>query len=190
MKRPYPCLWFQADAEKAAAFYASLVPGSKVLRVARYGPAAARMSGQPEGSVMTVHLSLGGLRVLLLQGGPAFRLTEAASLVVECADQREIDRIWGALSRGGVEMPCGWVKDRFGVSWQVVPAALMRWMADPAVADRIMAAFAPMKKLDLATLRDAYRAAKAETRGRRVSARQGQRPASRRPARRTRGSRA
>jgi predicted 3-demethylubiquinone-9 3-methyltransferase (glyoxalase superfamily) len=146
-----PFLWFDTQAEDAANFYVSLFPDSKILDVARYteaGPGAA-------GSVVTVQFELGGLPVTALNGGPAFKLTEAFSFSVTCDDQSEVDRYWDALLKGGgEESQCGWLKDRFGLSWQIVPKALLALLHDPdrAKAARAMAAMLQMRKLDVASL--------------------------------------
>jgi predicted 3-demethylubiquinone-9 3-methyltransferase (glyoxalase superfamily) len=149
-----PFLWFDTQAEDAANFYVGLFPNSKIVDVARYteaGPGAA-------GSVVTVSFELGGLPVTALNGGPAFRLTEAFSFSVTCEDQAEVDRYWDALiAGGGEESQCGWLKDRFGLSWQIVPQTLLDLLHDPdrAKAARAMAAMLQMKKLDVAKLLEA-----------------------------------
>ena len=161
MPTVHPCLWFDTQAEEAARFYVSVFPNSKVDRVARYGEAGAKAAGRPQGSVMTVEFRLDGQRFLALNGGPGFPFTQAVSLVVPCRDQKEVDRYWDALSKGGEEMPCGWVKDRYGLSWQVTPTVLMDLVndSDPAKAERAFAAMLTMKKLDVAAIQ---RAAKGE----------------------------
>ena len=148
-----PCLWFQRDAEQAARRYCELVPGSRVVSVARYGPGAH----MPEGTEMLVQLELGGTQLTFLNGGPQFQINEALSLMVRCDDQAELDRLWSALGEGGREKACGWLEDRWGVSWQVVPAQLDEWMAGPPEkASRTMAALLGMVKLDIAALQQAY----------------------------------
>ena len=148
-----PWLWFDTQGEEAATFYASLFPDSRILDVTRYGSAGPG----PEGAVMTVQFELGGRRYAALNGGPAHRLSEAFSLQVLCDDQGEVDRYWSALAEGGEEGPCGWLKDRFGVSWQIVPRMLPELLGDPdpGRAQRAMQAMLGMRKLDVAALRAA-----------------------------------
>jgi predicted 3-demethylubiquinone-9 3-methyltransferase (glyoxalase superfamily) len=154
----HPCLWFDTEAAEAAAFYVSVFPRSKVLRTTRYGPAAAKVSGRPEGSVLAVEFELDGKRLMALNGGPVFRLSEAMSLCVPCKDQAEVDRYWKALVEGGEESQCGWLKDRFGLSWQVFPERLLGMHADPdpAKRERVMAAMLTMRKIDVAAIEKAY----------------------------------
>jgi len=145
-----PCLWFDADGEEAATFYTSIFESSRILHVARYGSAGPR----PEGMVMTVHFELDGQQFIALNGGPEFTFDEAISFQVTCASQEEVDRFWDALSDGGEEGPCGWVKDRFGLSWQIVPAVMDELILDPdpATSQGAMQAMLGMKKIDIATL--------------------------------------
>lgn len=150
-----PCLWFDGNAEEAVQFYTSVFPNSKVGTVARFGEAAAQVSGQPEGSVMTIAFQLDGREFMALNGGPQFRFTQAISFVVPCETQEELDALWEKLSAGGSEEPCGWLQDRFGVSWQVVPADMEALMGDPARAERVMQALLPMRRIDIETLRRA-----------------------------------
>jgi predicted 3-demethylubiquinone-9 3-methyltransferase (glyoxalase superfamily) len=148
-------LWFDREAEEAARFYTSIFEDSKILAVSRYGDAGPG----PKGSVMTVEFQLAGQRFLALNGGPHFKFTEAVSLVVDCETQEEVDALWGKLtSGGGREAPCGWLKDRFGLSWQIVPSALGQLMQDPdpARSTRVMQAMLQMKKLDIAALKRAH----------------------------------
>jgi predicted 3-demethylubiquinone-9 3-methyltransferase (glyoxalase superfamily) len=154
MPKITPFLWFDTQAEQAAKFYTSLFPNSEILSQTRYGKGGPG----PEGSVMTVTLTLDGQKVTILNGGPHYKLTEAFSWSVECADQEEVDRYWNALTEGGQEGPCGWLRDRFGLSWQIVPAALIQMLSgpDPEKSNRAMQAMLKMKKLDIATLRHAY----------------------------------
>jgi predicted 3-demethylubiquinone-9 3-methyltransferase (glyoxalase superfamily) len=156
-----PCLWFDDRAEEAARFYVSVFKDSKILSVARYGKSAAEASGKPRGSVMTVSFELEGQRFLALNGGPQFAFSPAISLMVNCRTQREIDELWGKLSADPEAEACGWLKDKFGVSWQIVPAALdeLTLDKDPRRAERAMAALVKMKKLDLAALQAAAGAA-------------------------------
>ena len=127
MPRPTPCLWFDTDAEEAARFYTSVFPNSRVVRTTHYGSAGPRA----EGLVMTVEFELDGQPFIALNGGPEFRFDEAISFAVECETQEELDRYWATLSDGGEEGPCGWVKDRFGLSWQIVPTRLYELISDP-----------------------------------------------------------
>lgn len=145
-----PCLWFDTEAEEAARFYVSVFPGSELGKVTRYGSAGPR----PDGLVMTVDFTLGGRPFVALNGGPEFTPNEAISFQIECETQADVDRYWSTLSEGGEEGPCGWLKDRFGVSWQVVPTALLRYLSDPdsEKAQRVMAAMLQMRKLDIAAL--------------------------------------
>ena len=149
------CLWFDKEAEEAAKFYVSLFENSRILRASRYGK-GGRM---PEGTVLTVGFELAGTEFMALNGGPIFPFTEASSMVVKCETQAEIDRLWSALtSDGGKEVQCGWLKDRYGLSWQIVPAQIAEWMtdADPAKGERVMAALMKMVKLDTAVLEKAF----------------------------------
>jgi predicted 3-demethylubiquinone-9 3-methyltransferase (glyoxalase superfamily) len=158
IQRITPFLWFDGNAEAAANFYVSVFDDSRIVQVARYGRAGAQASGRAEGTVMTVSFELDGQAFVALNGGPAFRITPAVSFVVNCRDQQEIDRYWAALSDGGDEraQQCGWLLDRFGVSWQIVPARLATLMSgDPARAERVMAKIMTMKKLDLHELEQA-----------------------------------
>ena len=159
MQKITPCLWFDTEAEEAARFYTSLIPGSKIDRTTHYGSAGPR----PEGMVMTVEFELGGRSFVALNGGPDFRFNEALSLQVDCEDQEEVDRLWNALSEGGEEGPCGWLKDRYGLSWQIIPSALPRLLADPDAekAQRVMAAMLQMGKIDVAELERAAEGAPA-----------------------------
>jgi len=156
-----PNLWFDSQAEEAAEFYVSVFPDSEVISVSRYGEAGFEIHGRPAGSVMTVDFRIAGMHFVGLNGGPLFPFTEAISFIIECADQAEVDYYWDTLGEGGdpAAQQCGWFKDRFGVSWQVAPEALTLLMRDPdpAVRDRVMAAFLPMKKLIIADLEAAAR---------------------------------
>jgi predicted 3-demethylubiquinone-9 3-methyltransferase (glyoxalase superfamily) len=150
------CLWFDRDAEEAANFYTSLFDNSRITAISRYG----KGSPLPEGTALLVEFALDGTPFQALNGGPHFKLTEAASLSVRCDTQAEIDRLWARLTaNGGSESRCGWLKDRFGLSWQIVPSQMSAWMTDkdPARVARVTAAFMPMKKLDITTLEAAYR---------------------------------
>lgn len=149
-----PCLWFDTEGEAAATFYASVFPNSRITEVARYGEAGPR----PAGTVMTVAFELDGQPFVALNGGPEFTFDEAISFQISCQDQGEVDHYWNALGEGGEEGQCGWLKDRFGVSWQIVPTALPELIGDPdpQKSERVMEAMLGMKKLDIAALRAAY----------------------------------
>jgi predicted 3-demethylubiquinone-9 3-methyltransferase (glyoxalase superfamily) len=151
-----PCLWFDTDGEEAAKLYTSVFPNSKILDVARYGSAGPR----PEGTVMTVSFELDGQKFLALNGGPQYTFSEAISFQVSCKTQEEVDAFWSKLSEGGEEGPCGWLKDRFGLSWQIVPTALPKLLGDPDAekAERVMGAMLKMKKIDIAELERAAQA--------------------------------
>ena len=150
MPKQTPCLWFDGQAEQAAAHYTAIFPNSEILGITRYG---AGTPG-PEGEVMTVEFSLDGQRYVGLNGGPQFSFTEAISFQIHCADQDEVDHYWTRLSDGGEEGPCGWLKDRFGVSWQVVPTRLFELVGDPdsGRAQRATQAMLRMQKIDIAEL--------------------------------------
>ena len=144
MDRITPCLWFDTEAEEAAQFYTSVFPNSRIVRVTHYGSAGPR----PEGMVMEVEFELDGRAVLALNGGP-IPFTEAISLQADCSDQDEVDRLWETLSEGGEEGPCGWLKDRYGLSWQIVPSVLYELIADPDPerAQRAVSAMLQMRKI-------------------------------------------
>jgi predicted 3-demethylubiquinone-9 3-methyltransferase (glyoxalase superfamily) len=144
-------LWFDTQAEEAVHHYTSIFKRSKIVNVTRYGPAGPG----PEGTVMTVKFRLDGQDFVALNGGPKFKFTEAVSLSVRCETQKEVDRLWRRLSEGGEEGPCGWLKDKYGLSWQVVPSVLTKLLKDPAKANRVMEAIFEMKKLDIAGLKAA-----------------------------------
>jgi predicted 3-demethylubiquinone-9 3-methyltransferase (glyoxalase superfamily) len=147
-------LWFDDDAEEAAKFYTSVFENSRILSVARYGDAGPGSKG----SAMTVAFELEGQEFLALNGGPQFKFTEAISLLVTCESQQEIDELWSKLSAGGEEGQCGWLKDRFGLSWQIVPSALPKLLQDrdPAKSARVMQAMLQMRKMDVAGLERAH----------------------------------
>lgn len=159
MRKIRPCLWFAEEGEEAARFYTGIFPDSRITAVTRYGTAGFETHRRPAGSVMTVEFELDGQPFMALNGGPVFTFNEAVSFEVSCADQAEIDHYWETLSAGGDPgaQQCGWLKDRFGVSWQVVPAEMAGMFADPESpgARRAMEAMLGMKKLDLAELRRA-----------------------------------
>lgn len=154
-----PCLWFDRQAEEAAKFYTGIFPNSKILSTTRYPKAGREVHGKTEGSVKTVVFEIDGLRFTALNGGPVFKFNEAISLMVECATPEDVDRYWSKLGEGGDESAkrCGWLKDKFGVSWQVIPAGLPALLqdSDPAKRERVMAALLQMKKLDLNALKRA-----------------------------------
>jgi len=158
-QRISPCLWFDDQAEEAARFYTSIFGNSRITHIARYGEAGHEFHGKPPGSVMTVEFELDGQTFTALNGGPVFRFNEAVSLQVFCRDQQELDYFWNSLSAGGDEsaQQCGWLKDRFGLSWQVVPAELQELVGDgdSARGQRVMQALLRMKKLDIGALRRA-----------------------------------
>ena len=149
-----PCLWFDTQAEEAARFYVSVFADSRIRRISRYGEAGHEVHGRPAGSVMVVEFDLAGHTFTALNGGPQFKFSEAVSLQILCDTQEMIDHFWHRLTDGGQEGPCGWLKDRYGLSWQVVPARLPDMMAaaDAQATDRVMNAVLTMKKLDLAAL--------------------------------------
>jgi predicted 3-demethylubiquinone-9 3-methyltransferase (glyoxalase superfamily) len=154
-----PCLWFDTQAEEAANFYISVFDNGRIKQVSRYGEAGHDVHGKVAGSVMVVEFEIAGQTFTALNGGPQFKFTEAVSFQVMCDTQEEIDYFWTELARdGGQEGPCGWLKDRYGLSWQVVPAALPRMMADAdrAKTNRAMSAMMQMKKLDIAALQRAF----------------------------------
>ena len=148
-------LWFDTQAEEAAKFYVSIFPKSKILKTARYGDAGPG----PKGSVMTVEFQLAGQRMIALNGGPMFKFTEAISLSVDCEDQKEVDRYWNKLSQGGEQSMCGWLKDRYGLSWQINPTILGKLLSDRDArkAKRVMEAMLKMRKIDIAALKAAAR---------------------------------
>ena len=160
VRRIAPCLWFDDQAEEAAKFYTSVFRNSKIGTIARYGEAGHEFHGRPPGSVMTVSFELDGQPFTALNGGPAFRFNEAISFQVMCETQEEVDYYWEKLSAGGdvKAQQCGWLKDRFGVSWQVVPEVVTQLVSDPdsEKSQRAMQALLQMKKLDIAELKRAY----------------------------------
>ncbi|HOD13356.1 MAG TPA: VOC family protein [Spirochaetota bacterium] len=151
MQKITPCLWFDGQAEEAVNYYTSIFRNSKILKIARFGEAGSDASGQPPGTVMTVLFRLEGQEYLALNGGPTFKFSEAVSFIVNCRTQKEIDYYWEKLSEGGEEGQCGWLKDRYGLSWQIVPARLGEMMQDrdPERANRVMQAMLAMKKIDI-----------------------------------------
>jgi predicted 3-demethylubiquinone-9 3-methyltransferase (glyoxalase superfamily) len=154
MPKTTPCLWFDTQGEEAANFYVSVFPSSRIVKVDHYGDAGPR----PAGTVMLVEFELDGQRYLALNGGPEFTFDEAISFEIECADQDEVDYYWGKLGEGGEHGPCGWLKDKFGVSWQVVPKALTELARDPdpAKGQAVVKAMLGMQKIVVAELQAAY----------------------------------
>jgi predicted 3-demethylubiquinone-9 3-methyltransferase (glyoxalase superfamily) len=154
MQKITPFLWFNDQAEEAMNFYASIFKNSKVVSVNRYGDAGPG----PAGTVMTATFQLDGQEFMALNGGPEFKFTEAISFFVNCETQEEVDELWQKLSEGGEEGPCGWLKDKFGLSWQIVPKALGEMLSDPdpAKSQRVMQAMLQMKKIEIPLLEQAY----------------------------------
>jgi len=153
-----PCLWFDSEAEEAATFYCSVFDNSRITYVSRYGEEGRDIHGKPAGSVMVVMFELDGQKFCALNGGPRVKFDDAISLQIECADQTEVDYYWAKLTAGGEERPCGWLKDKFGLSWQVVPAVLYEMLTDKdyAASQRVMHAFMQMTKYDIAALKRAF----------------------------------
>ena len=155
-----PCLWFDNQAEEAARFYTGIFPNSRIVAITRYGEAGREIHQRPAGSVMTVDFELDGVGFTALNGGPIFTFNEAISLQINCETQEEVDHYWTKLAEGGDEnaQQCGWLKDRFGVSWQVVPTVLNEMVKDhrSAAGQRAMEAMLRMKKLDIRELQQAY----------------------------------
>ena len=154
-----PCLWFDTEAEAAANLYTSVFRDSKILSVSRYCKEGFEVHGRPEGTVMTVEFQIEGQRFVALNGGPQFKFSEAISFQIHCQSQEEVDCYWSRLTAGGgSEGPCGWLKDKFGLSWQVVPTALLEMMMDKDAkkVQRVTKAFLQMKKFDIGKLRRAF----------------------------------
>ena len=158
MSKITPYLWFDNQAEEAAKFYTSIFKNSKITDIARYGEAGAKVSGRAKGSVMTVSFELDGQEFTALNGGPVFKFTEAVSFVVNCKTQKEVDELWEKLSAGGEKSQCGWLKDKYGLSWQIVPTVLTEMLQDkdPGKSERVMQAMLKMQKLDIETLKQSY----------------------------------
>lgn len=158
-QRISPCLWFDTQAEEAANFYVSIFPDSAVGQIAQYGAAGAKASGQPEGSVMTVAFRLAGQEFLGMNGGPSVQFSWAVSFIVNCDSQEEVDFYWDKLQEGGgAAQQCGWLKDRYGLSWQIIPTEFWQMMKDPdpGKRERVFGELLQMVKLDLGRLREAY----------------------------------
>ena len=152
MQRIVPCPWFDTRAKEAVKFYTSLIKPSKIGTVTRYGDTGHG----PKGGVMTVEFELAGQRYLALNGGPIYKFTPAISFMVACKTQKEIDRLWEKLTEGGAEVECGWLTDKYGMSWQIIPSMLSQWMRDPVKFQRVIQALLRMKKLDIKELKKAY----------------------------------
>lgn len=157
MQKITPFLWFNNEAEEAAEFYTSIFENSKIIHVARYSESGSKAAGQPKGSVMTVAFQIEGQNFTAINGGPVFKFSEAVSFVINCETQKEIDHYWEKLSEGGDPnaQQCGWLKDKYGLSWQIVPSQLGELMSDPSKSERVMSAILKMKKLDIKTLQEA-----------------------------------
>lgn len=158
MQKITPCLWFDSNAEEAAKFYASIFKNSKIGKISRYGKEGYEIHGKPEGTVLTVEFELNGQTFTALNGGPAFKFNEAISFQVHCKSQNEVDYYWERLSQGGEEGQCGWLKDKYGVSWQIVPTGLGKMLQDKNTekSERVMRALLQMKKLDINALKQAH----------------------------------
>src|SRR5919199_1114683 len=158
MQKITPFLWFDNQAEEAVKYYTSIFKDSKIGNITRYDEASANASGMPAGSVLTVDFELNGQEFAALNGGPAFKFTEAISFLVNCESQEEIDELWEKLSAGGEKGPCGWLKDKYGVSWQVVPTLLDQMIRDPDAekSQRVMKAMMEMGKIEIEPLERAY----------------------------------
>lgn len=155
MQKITPCLWFDGQAEEAVSFYVSIFKNSSINTITRYNEAGSKMSGLPNGSVMTILFYLDGQEFLALNGGPEFKFTEAISLIVNCETQAELDELWDKLSEGGEEVQCGWLKDKFGLSWQIVPTIVSELLnhPDPEKSHSVMKAILQMRKLDIQALK-------------------------------------
>ena len=157
-QRIMPCLWFDTEAENAANFYCSVFKNSRITEISRYGNEGFEKHGKRVGSVMVVAFELEGQKFVALNGGPQFKFSEAISFQVRCDSQKEVDYFWDKLTDGGEEGPCGWLKDKFGLSWQVVPTTLIEMVTaeDPIKVQRVTKAFLQMKKFDISALRRAF----------------------------------
>jgi predicted 3-demethylubiquinone-9 3-methyltransferase (glyoxalase superfamily) len=159
MQKITPFLWFDNNAEEAVNFYVSIFKNSKVGKATRYNEASSKAAGRPEGSVMTMEFQLEGQDFVAINAGPHFKFTEAISFVVDCGSQEEVDYFWEKLTAaGGQESQCGWLKDKYGLSWQITPRVLIEMIGDkdPQKAQRVMEAMMQMKKIDIPTLKRAY----------------------------------
>ena len=160
MQKITPFLWFNDNAEEAVKFYTSIFKKSKIGKIARYPDGGEKTTGRPAGSVMTIEFEIEGQEFIALNGGPIFKFNESVSFVVNCKTQVEVDHYWKKLTFGGKEVQCGWLKDKFGVSWQIVPTVLGELMSskDAAKSERVMKAMLKMVKLDIKKLKQAYNA--------------------------------
>lgn len=160
MQKITPCLWFNDNAEDAVKFYTSIFKNSKIKSITYYGEAGANVSGRPKGSVLTIAFQLDGQEFLALNGGPHFTFSPAISFIANCKTQKEIDALWEKLSAGGDEraQQCGWLKDKYGVSWQIVPADIGKMLQsdDDEKSERVMKALLQMRKIDIESLKQAY----------------------------------
>jgi predicted 3-demethylubiquinone-9 3-methyltransferase (glyoxalase superfamily) len=154
-KNIIPCLWFDKEAEEASSFYVSIFKNSGIKSISRYGKEGFEIHGQPEGKVMTVDFTINGQDFTALNGGPLFKFNESVSFQVFCDTQEEIDFYWEKLTLEGQEVQCGWLKDKYGLSWQIIPSILPELMKDPERSDRVTKAFLKMKKLDISKLMQA-----------------------------------
>ena len=158
MQKITPCLWFNNKAEEAVNVYVSIFKNSKIGNITRYGEEGAKVSGKPKETVMTVTFQLDGQEFMALNGGPQFTFSPAISFRVNCETQEEVDKLWGKLSENGEEIQCGWLKDKYGISWQIVPTVLNEMLQDKDAekSERVMKAMLQMKKIDIITLKQAY----------------------------------
>jgi predicted 3-demethylubiquinone-9 3-methyltransferase (glyoxalase superfamily) len=158
MQKITPCLWFDSNAEEAVNFYTGVFKNSKIGKVSRYGEAGHEIHGKPAGTVLTIEFELNGQTFTALNGGPLFKFNEAVSFQVGCESQEEVDYYWGELSAGGdpKAQQCGWLKDKYGVSWQIVPSVLPKLLQDPRKSDRVMKALLQMRKIDIKGLEKAF----------------------------------
>ena len=158
MQKITPCLWFDNQAEEAVNFYISIFKNSKIMNVARYGEAGAEAAKRPKGTVMIITFQLESQELMALNGGPVFTFSPAISLLVNCETQEEINGLWDRLSEGGEKGQCGWLKDKYGVSWQIVPSILGKMMLDKNAekTEKVMKAMLQMNKIDIKTLKQAY----------------------------------
>lgn len=160
MQKTTPCLWFDNQAQEAANFYISVFPNSKINKIDHYMEATEEVSGKPKGSVMTVEFEIDGMEFVALNGGkiPGFQFSPAISFIVNCQSQEEVDKSWEKLSADPASEQCGWLKDKYGVSWQIVPTILNKLLRDPDAekAEKVMAAMLQMKKIDIEGLKKAY----------------------------------
>ena len=158
MQEITPCLWFDSNAEEAVNFYTSVFKKSKIGKISRYGEEGYEIHGKPAGTVLTVEFELNGQTFTALNGGPVFKFNEAISFQVSCKSQKEVDYYWEKLSEGGEKGQCGWLKDKYGVSWQIVPTVLGEMLQDKVTkkSERVMKALLQMKKLDIKKLKQAY----------------------------------